>query len=134
MTGRATTATNVVGGSRLILAASLALLCGLALSAPAWPQVPDNRGVRLDPEDPVSPAYRETLDQRDWQRMEHATESGESFISTFHGTGRAPDADLPRVSPSGDARAGGAVQEREPPVQAARPVSVYESVDRFENA
>ena len=132
MTGRATTATNVVGGSRLILAASLALLCGLAVSAPAWPQVPDNRGVRLDPEDPVSPAYEDTLDQRDWQRKEHATESGESFISTFHGTGRAPDADLPRVSPSGDARAGGAVQMREPPVQAARPVAVYESVDRFE--
>ena len=132
MTGRATTATNVVGGSRLILAASLALLCGLAVSAPAWPQVPDNRGVRLDPEDPVSPAYEDTLDQRDWQRKEHATESGESFISTFHGTGRAPDEDLPGVSPSGDARAGGAVQMREPPVQAARPVPVYESVGRFE--
>ena len=132
MTVRAIAATNGVGGSGLILAASLGLLCGLALSAPAWPQVPDNRGVWLDPEDPVSPAYRETLDQRDGQRMEHATESGESFISTFQGTGRAQDEDLPRVSPSGDERAGGAVREREPPTQAARPVSVYESVDRFE--
>ena len=131
MTVRATTATNGVGGSRLILVAS-ALLCGLALSAPAWPQMPDNRGVWLDPEDPVSPAYEDTLDQRDWQRMEHATESGESFISTFHGTGRAPDEDLPGVSPSGDEWADGAVQVREPPVQAARPASVYESVDRFE--
>ena len=132
MTGRAIAATSGGGGSRLILAASLALLCGLALSVPAWPQVPDNRGVWLDPEDPVSPAYRETLDQRDGQRMEHATESGESFISTFQGTGRAPDENLPGVSPSGDARAGGAVQEREPPARAARPVAVYESVDRFE--
>ena len=72
-------------------------ICGQR-SAPtsAWPQVPDNRGVWLDPEDPVSPAYRETLDQRDWQRMEHAAESGESFISTLQGTGRAP----------GDERAG----------------------------
>ena len=132
MTGRAIADTNGVNGSRLLLAASLALLCGLALSAPAWPQVPDNRGVRLDPEDPVSPAYEDTLDQRDGQRKEHATESGESFISTFHGTGRAPDEDLPGVSPSSNARADGAVQVREPPVQAARPVSVYESVDRFE--
>ena len=131
MTDSTTVATVTVGVSRLILVAS-ALLCGLALSAPAWPQVPDNRGVWLDPEDPVSPAYRETLDQRDRQRMEHATESGESFISTFQGTGRAPDEDLPGVSPSGDARAGGAMQVREPPVQAARPAAVYESVDRFE--
>ena len=131
MTVRATTAINGVGGSGLILAAS-ALLCGLALSAPAWPQVPDNRGVRLDPEDPVSPAYRETLDQRDGQRMEHATESGESFISTLQGTGRAPDEDLPGVSPGGDEGVDSAVREREPMVQAARPVAVYESVDRFE--
>ena len=132
MTGSTTVATVTVSMSRLILAASLTLLCGLALSAPAWPQVPDNRGVWLDPEDPVSPAYEDTLDQRDGQRKEHATESGESFISTFHGTGQAPDKDLPGVSPSGDARADGAVQVREPAAQAARPVSVYESVDRFE--
>ena len=110
----------------------LALLCGQLCAAPAWPQMPDNRGVWLDPEDPVSPAYRETLDQRDGQRMEHATESGESFISTFQGTGRAPDEDLPGVSPSDDERADSAVREREPPTQAARPASVYESVDRFE--
>ena len=132
MTVSASVATTTVGMSRLTLAASLALLCGLALSAPAWPQMPDNRGVWLDPEDPVSPAYEDTLDQRDGQRKEHATDSGESFISTFHGTGRAPDEDLPGVSPSGDARADGLVQVREPPVQAARPVTVYESVDRFE--
>ena len=34
-----------------------------------WLPVPDNRGVKLVPEDPVSPAYRDTLDERDTQQL-----------------------------------------------------------------
>ena len=136
MTVRAIADTNGVGGSGLILVASLGLFCGLVLSAPAWPQVPDNRGVWLDPEDPVSPAYRETLDQRDGQRMEHATESGESFISTFQGTGRAPGESEPGGATAGraleDGWAGRTVATRETTAPAEPPRPVYETIVRRE--
>ena len=134
MTGSTIAATSG-GGSGLILAAS-ALLCGLALSAPAWPQVPDNRDVWLDPEDPVSPAYRDTLDQRDWQRMEHATESGESFISTLQGTGRAPGEGEPAGATAGrsleDLWAGRTTTARETAAPAEPPRPVYETIARRE--
>ena len=105
-------------------AAVLALLCGLMWTAPAWPQVPDNRGVRFNPEDAVSPAYGETLDRRDWQRMERATESGESFISTVQGESRAPGEDTvsTAVPPLEESWAGPAAAR-----ETAAPRPVYET-------
>ena len=61
-----------------------------ALAAPALAQVPDNRGVGLDPEDSVPPSYRDTLEERDRQRLDAARAAGETFIPVFQGRGTAP--------------------------------------------
>ena len=112
----------------LLLGAVLAAAWTLGPPAPSWPQVPDNRGVRLDPEDPISPAYRDSLDARDSLRLEHARESGESFLPTFHGRGQAP------TEPPGDAAAdeeddAGTYHARPTPrAEPARPEPVYEAV------
>ena len=100
-------------------AAALALLLG---AGPAFGQVPDNRGLKLDPEDSVSPAYRDTLDRRDRERLDDARKSGESFLPVFQGPGAARGADELR----GPAAGGGA---REPaPTRTPRPA--YESYRR----
>ena len=73
-------------GTRVCLLA--ALLCAVAV--PAAAQVPDNRGVALDPEDSVPPAYRESLDELDRQRLDAARRAGDSFLPVFQGPGTAP--------------------------------------------
>ena len=95
----------------------LAALCGVVVAASAAAQVPDNRGVRLDPEDSVPPAYRDTLESRDRQRLDAAREAGETFIPTFQGRGVAADAE---AVPS-------ARRETRAP---ARPQAVYEAYRR----
>ena len=113
---------------RLSALALLSLVCSVLCAAPAWPQVPDNRGLRLDPEDAVSPAYRDTLDRRDWQRLEQATESGGSFISTLQGTGRAPGEGAPEGAAADRAPEDGwegrraTARETVPPAETPRPV------------
>ena len=62
-----------------------ALLCATAAQAAA--QVPDNRGVTLDPEDSVPPSYRDTLDAYDRQRLDAARALGETFLPVFQGPG-----------------------------------------------
>ena len=84
-----------------------------ALAVPAFAQVPDNRGVGLDPEDSVPPAYRDTLEERDRQRLDAARAAGETFIPVFQGRGTAPAAE--GDSPS-------AVRDAAP----VRPRAVYE--------
>ncbi len=74
-----------------LYACALAALLS-AVAAPAFAQVPDNRGVTLDPEDSVPPAYRDTLDERDRQRLDAAREAGETFIPVLQGPGVAPEA------------------------------------------
>ena len=114
----------------LLLGAVLAAAWTLGPPAPSWPQVPDNRGVRLDPEDPISPAYRDSLDARDSLRLQHAKESGESFLPTFHGQGRAP-AELPgdaAVDGEDGAEAYPGTTYRIPSEEPARPEPVYEAV------
>ena len=78
-----------MGRSRPIVWGVLALLCGLVWTVPGWPQMPDNRGVKLDPEDAISPAYEYTLDERDQQRLDAAREHGEDVHLDVprHGTG-----------------------------------------------
>ena len=65
-----------------------ALWAGLAGAGLA--QVPDNRDLRLDPEDSVPPFYRETLDERDRQRLDAARAAGETYLPTFQGPSSAP--------------------------------------------
>ena len=69
-----------------------AVLLGAGLGGPGLAQVPDNRGPRLDPEDSVPPAYRDTLDERDRQRLDAARAAGETFIPVILGPGTAPAA------------------------------------------
>lgn len=118
----------------VVVASFLMLVC----AAPVWPDVPDNRGVSLNPEDPLSPAYEDTLDRRDEQRLEEALDTGDSFVATVHGTGRVPGNGLPpavQYGPEGGperssagASSPRAVSTRRGVDAAARPASVYESV------
>ena len=112
----------------LFLAALLALVCGLGGVDRGWPQVPDNRGVKLDLEDAVSPAYRETLDERDRQRLDEARERGDSFVPTFQGEGRAAGEIPPVVLQRDEAVAGGVAGLQEMSVERERPVPAYETV------
>ena len=112
---------------RHIGSALTAMLCTLVCAASAWADVPDNRGLRLNPDDPVSPAYDETLQDRDGQRLGDALERGETFITTVHGVGQATDDGLPLPEDyerePGNAESG----TPEPGARAARPAPVYET-------
>ena len=81
----------------------LAALCGVVVAASAAAQVPDNRGVRLDPEDSVPPAYRDTLESRDRQRLDAAREGGRDLHPDLPGRGVAADAEAvpPRAARPG---------------------------------
>ena len=127
MTNSARAASRGVGRIRLATMGVLVLLWGLAWAAPGWPQVPDNRGVKLDPEDAISPAYEHTLEQRDRQRLDEAQARGESFISTFHGMGEAPDAHPPAVLPDVDEEWANTAAVQDPAPAPRRPLPVYES-------
>ena len=112
--------------SLLLLGAVLAAAWTLGPATPSWPQAPDNRGVRLGPEDPISPAYRDSLDARDSLRLERARESGESFLPIFHGRGRAPDA--PPADEEDDTGTYRDTARPVPRAEPARPAPVYEAI------
>ena len=124
------------GFRQLLTIAALSVVCALFWTAPGWAQVPDNRGVKLDPEDPVSPAYRDTLDERDTQRLRDAREQGDSFMPMFHGVGRASGETAGDAPVAAGARndnwPGRSVSAREPGRPAERPRPVYEHVDRLD--
>ena len=126
---------NAGGGARApvrLAAGALVLLCLLVPAGHGWPQVPDNRGVKLDPEDPVSQAYRDTLDRRDRDRLQDAREEGHSFLPVFLGAGQEPGGEH-REAPSSDGAAGAdAVAARPARVERARPAPVYETAGQFE--
>ncbi len=99
---------------RLAAAAAAAWM----IAVPAWAQVPDNRGLELDPDDPLSPAYGGSLQERERQRLEEARETGGSFVPTAHGEIERPEDPAPEV-----------VEEAEPerPEVAADPEPVRET-------
>ena len=118
----------MVQGAIYIGVAALALAAGLWSAALA--QVPDNRDLRLDPEDSVSSAYRETLDERDRQRHDAAREAGETFLPLFQGSSSAPEDPRAEDTRAGDPWAGDpwAVDARAP--AAAPPQPAYEGYRR----
>ena len=127
-TGAAGHGASRYGAGRYGAAALLAVLCMLACDPPAGADVPDNRGPKLNPEDPVSPEYGRTLEERDRQRRERAREAGESYVTTFQGTGRTPGRNegiVPAREP-GDGRAQWRASAPGPESPATRPVPVYE--------
>ncbi len=140
MNARARVAASAAHRGRLSGAVVAASFLMLVCAAPAWPDVPDNRGVSLNPEDPLSPAYEDTLDRRDEQRLEEALETGDSFVKTVHGTGRVPGDGLPpavqygpeggpeRSSAGVSTRRGVSTQRGVDADAVGRPATVYESV------
>ena len=80
-------------GVSVLAAALWAGLAGAGLA-----QVPDNRDLKLDPEDSVPPFYRDTLDERDRQRFDAAREAGETYLPTFQGPSSAPAEGLPAAA------------------------------------
>ena len=75
-------------GGPLLICALLVGLPGSGVTPSAWAQMPDNRGVKLNPEDSVPPAYRGTLDERDRLRLNAARRQGQSFVPVVQGQGR----------------------------------------------
>ena len=138
MNASARVAASAAHRGRLSGAVVAASVLMLVCAAPAWPDVPDNRGVSLNPEDPLSPAYEDTLDRRDEQRLEEALDRGDSFVKTVHGTGRVPGGGLPpalQYGPEGGAERSSAGESTRRGVSTrggvdagARPANVYESV------
>ena len=126
---------NARGGARAavrLAAGAFVLLCLLGSAGHVWPQVPDNRGVKLDPEDPVSQAYRDTLDRRDRDRLQDAREEGHSFLPVFLGAGQEPGGEH-REAPSSNGAAGAdAAAARPARVERVRPAPVYETAGRLE--
>ena len=94
---------GVSGVMHMCVLLAIWLVAGLA--GPGLAQVPDNRDLRLDPEDAVPPAYRDTLDERDRQRLDAAREAGETFLPVFQGPSTARGADAPAGSAGEPARA-----------------------------
>ena len=84
------------GVPRAIYMSVLAAVLWASAGGAALAQVPDNRDLKLDPEDRVPPFYRGTLDERDRQRFDAAREAGETYLPTFQGPFSTP----------GDTRAG----------------------------
>ena len=80
------------GVPRAIYMSVLAVVLWASAGGAALAQVPDNRDLKLDPEDSVPPFYRETLDERDRQRLDAAREAGETYLPTFQGPSSAPAA------------------------------------------
>ena len=90
------------------------VLLQAAVVAGVWGQTPDNRDIQIDVTDPDMPSeYRDTLEERDEQRLEEALGEGESFMPFVTGEG----------------------EEREPLVKEAEPVvaPVVAPVVKFEH-
>ena len=102
---------GVPGGICMSVLAA-ALWTGLAGAGLA--QVPDNRDLKLDPEDSVPPFYQHTLDERDRQRLDAAREAGETYLPTFQGPSTAPGTLVPEEAVP--AAAGAHAPERPQPV------------------
>ena len=103
------------GVTAIYISVALSVLSA-GLAGPGLAQVvPDNRDLKLDPEDSVPPFYRETLDERDRQRLDAAREAGETYLPTFQGPSSAPG-DARAGDPGGDGRPAqtGAPRDRAP--------------------
>ena len=106
MTGEGGSAVRRQGVPGAIYISVLAAVLWAGLAGAALAQVPDNRDLRLDPEDSVPPFYRGTLDERDRQRLDAAREAGETYLPTFQGPSSAPGDTRAGDPRAGDTRAG----------------------------
>ncbi len=110
---------GVAGAIHIGVLVSVLLAAGV--EGPGLAQVPDNRNLKLDPEDNVPPFYGHTLDERDRQRFDAAREAGETYLPTFQGPSTADGGE-----PEQAAVTGGRTAER--------PRPAYEGYRRPETA
>ena len=96
------------GAGPLLICAALAGFPQLGVTGKVWAQVPDNRGVKFNPEDSAPPAYRDTVDERDRRRLGEARRQGESFMPTVQGRGRNRSPGHARPDDAGVAERAGA--------------------------
>ena len=80
------------GVPRAIYMGVLVAVLWASAGGTALAQVPDNRDLKLDPEDSVPPFYLGTLEERDQQRLDAARKAGETFIPVLQGQSTAPAA------------------------------------------
>ena len=116
-----------VAAAIYISVALAALSAGLAGAALAQ-VVPDNRDLRLDPEDRVPPEYRKSLDERDSQRLDAAREAGSTYLPTFQGPSTEPGDTRAGDTRAGDPRAGDGRQAQA--AEPRRPQPAYEGYRR----
>ena len=119
---------------RGLAAAAGCALASCLLAAPTGnAEVPDNRGVKLNPGDSVPPAYRETLDARDLERLGGARESGGSYVPVLQGGGAASSPSredrTPRPRAANAAPGRSAAGRAGLPARARAPAPPYERVD-----
>ena len=112
------------GVPRAIYIGVLVAVLWASAGGTALAQFPDNRDLKLDPEDSVQPFYRHTLDERDRQRFDAAREAGETYLPTFQGPSTAP----------GDTRAGDGAASAAGTGAPERPQPAYEGYRRPETA
>ena len=96
------------GAGPLLICAALAGFPQLGVTGKVWAQVPDNRGVKFNPEDSAPPAYRDTVDERDRRRLGEARRQGESFMPTVQGRGQNRSPSHARPDDTGVAERDGA--------------------------
>ena len=96
----------------IYISVAASVLWAAGVFGAALAQVPDNRDLRLDPEDSVPPFYRQTLDERDRQRLDAARETGETYLPTFQGPSTAPGAATGEPTPPRPAYEGYRTPER----------------------
>ena len=117
------------GVPRALYVSVLVAVLWASAGGTALAQFPDNRDLKLDPEDSVPPFYRGTLDERDRQRLDAAREAGETYLPTFQGPSSAPG-----DTRAGDARAGDAAPAAAATRAVERPRPVYEGYRQAEPA
>ena len=98
-------------GMSVLVVALWAGLAGAGLAQVPGTSVPDNRGLKLDPDDSVPPFYRQTLDERDRQRLDAAREAGETYLPTFQGPSAALEDEAPAAAATGAPKRPRAVYE-----------------------
>ena len=109
------------GVPRALYVSVLVAVLWASAGGTALAQFPDNRDLKLDPEDSVPPFYRGTLDERDRQRLDAAREAGETFIPVLQGPSTAPGG-----TRAGDTRAGDGAPAATATGAPEPPRSVYE--------
>ncbi len=78
--------------TRALIATIVPVMCVLAMTAAAQHRPPDNSALDFNPDTTGSEAWRESVEERDRQRVDAAREGGETVIATQAGEATPPAA------------------------------------------